>query len=319
MSVNGNVQYGRVAQVIVGTAGVGLEITELRMEFKITKTLTAEPNSAVLKIYNLSADHETQIQKEFTDVLINAGYVGAVRLVFRGTIKHVFKYKKGLDHITEIEVGDGDKDLRNSLINTTLAAGTTDHDLVSAVVKTFSETSLGYVNIDQRKRFKGRAVFGSGQHVLSTLARAHGANWSIQDGQLQIVKAESVLPDQAIVVNAQTGMLKAPEISDKGITVSCLMNPQMRPNGTVKLDNNDIKLKTHHAEQKKAAHGSLIKTRKPTGPIRLDPDGLYKIIRIDHDCDTRGPKWTSEILCIGLGQPIPQEAIGVYGGDESAE
>lgn len=57
-----------------------------------------------------------------------------------------------------------------------------------------------------------------------------------------------MLPGEAIVLRADTGMLGAPEINDKGIAVKCLMNPALRVNGAIKLDNNGIKAKRVKAQ-----------------------------------------------------------------------
>lgn len=308
-TTQGSLQYLRRAQIIIGSNGQGISVTDLRIEFKITKTLTPAPNEAVIKIYNLSQANQNLIQKTFKEVLINAGYKDSMRLIFRGNIKRVFHYRKGNDYITEIEAGDGDHDYRHAFMNLTLSAGTTDAQLLTAAVQSFSSTIMGTIGIDTTKqRSRGRAIFGSTRHILNTVARASNANWSIQDGALTIIGASAVSPTEAIVLNSETGLLSAPTLSDKGIEVKALLNPQFTVNGTLKLDNNNIRLKVHAAKEPKQNA-----TAKPKAPIRLDPDGLYKIIRFDHDGDTRGPKWITDIICIGVGQPIPQEEIGTYG------
>ena len=98
-------------------------------------------------------------------------------------------------------------------------------------------------------------------------------------------------------------MLKAPEINDKGIAVKCLMNPQLRVNGAIKLDNNGIKAKRVKAQALATKREKEETT--PKEPVRLDPDGIYKVLKLTHKGDTRGQDWVSEIECIGLDQPIP--------------
>lgn len=295
-------QWKRRAQVVIGKKGSGLLVENLRIQFEVSKTVESAPNVAVIKIFNLNPANEAKIKNEFDEVILNAGYEGAMRLVFRGNIKHVYRYREKADYITEIEAGDGDKDYRNAVMNETLAAGTTNAQLVDRAVGSFKGTggtTKGAVQINDRARLRGKVISGNTRDVLHDVARESGANWSIQDGQLVIVKTNAVLPDEAIVITAETGMLGAPEINDKGIAVKCLMNPQLRVNGAIKLDNNGIKAK----RQKAQALGKKQEDQKE--PVRLDPDGIYKVLKLTHKGDTRGQDWLSEIECIGLDQPIP--------------
>ena len=306
-------QWGRHIQVVVGKAGTGLSIENLRVHFEVAKTVEAAPNVAVIKIYNLHPDNEAKIKNEFDEVLLNAGYTDAMRLVFRGNIKHVYRYRDGNDYITEIEGGDGDKDFRRAVMNETLAAGTTTAQLVDRAVGTFKGvggTAKGYVQVNDRARLRGRVISGNTRDVLHDVARESGANWSIQDGQLVIVSTNDVLPGEAVLIRADTGMLGAPEINDKGIAVKCLLNPVLRVNGAIQLDNNGIRAKRVKAQalatkrEKQETHSPL--GREHPQLVRLDPDGVYKVIKLTHRGDNRGQDWVSEIECIGLDQPIPK-------------
>lgn len=306
-------QWKRHAQVVIGKGGDGLLVENLRVQFEVCKTVASTPNVAVVRIYNLAPSNEEKIKTEFDELILAAGYEDSAQvyangerrypMVFRGNIKHVYRYRDKSDYITEIEAGDGDKDFRKAVMNETLAAGTTNAQLVDRAVGSFKATggtAKGVVQINDRARLRGKVISGNTRDVLHDVARESGANWSIQDGQLVIVKANGVLPDEAIVITADTGMLGAPEINDKGIAVKCLLNPQLRVNGAIKLDNNGIKAK----RQKAQALGKKQEDQKE--PVRLDPDGIYKVLKITHKGDTRGQDWVSEIECIGLDQPIPE-------------
>lgn len=305
-------QWKRKVQVVIGKAGSGLMIENLRVQFEVAKTIEPAPNIAVIRIFNLHPDNEAKIKNEFDEVLLNAGYEGAMRLVFRGNIKHVYRYREKNDYITEIEAGDGDKDFAKAVMNETLAAGTTTAQLVDRAVGSFKGvggTGKGHVQVNDRARLRGKVISGNTRDVLNDVARESGANWSIQDGQLVIVSTNDVLPGQAIVIRADTGMLGAPEINDKGIAVKCLLNPQLRVNGAIKLDNNGIKAKRQQSQalatkrEKQEINAPL--GRENEALVRLDPDGIYKVLKLTHKGDNRGQEWVTEIECIGLDQPIP--------------
>lgn len=306
MTLPANAQWLRRAQVVVGKNGQGLSIDQLKITFEITKTIQHTPNSAIIKIYNLSPSHSNLIHDEYKDIILNAGYANNLRIIFSGNITHVFRYRDKTDWITEIEAADGDYDYRNSTLNESLAAGTNRSHIIARAAASFKGgTTLGYVGIDEYTNMRGVVLSGDTRKVLHNLARDAGANWSIQDGQLTIVKTQGTLPNTAIVVNSDSGMLGAPEINDKGIAVKTLLNPQMAVNGVVHLDNNDIRVKERRIS---ITAGKADKIAKKTqSPVKLDPDGLYKIIRLRHSGDNygRGSDWITECACIGLSQPIP--------------
>jgi hypothetical protein len=301
-------QWKRHAQVVIGKDGCGLLVENLRITFDVCKTVEHTPNTAVIKIYNLSEDNERRIMTkgEFDEIILKVGYEASVQThsdgtryfptVFRGNITHVYRYRENSDYITEIEAGDGDKDYRNAVMNETLAAGTTNAQLVDRAAGSFKATggtTKGAVQINDRARLRGKVISGRTRDVLHDVARDSGANWSIQDGQLQMVKANGMLQGEAIVITADTGMLGAPQVNDKGIGLTCLLNPQLRINGAIKLDNSSIKA------QRQQAQGE--KQQDPQASTRLDPDGIYKVLKIAHKGDTRGKDWASNIECIGLG------------------
>lgn len=308
-----NQQFGRVCEVVVGkivktggkSIGQGISIgSPFRIQFEITKTIGRTPNTAKILLYNLTPDHESQIGGEFTDVLVNAGYAGSggPLLIFRGSIKHKSFYTEGPDRITEIAGADGDKDFRNAIMNLSLAAGTSTSQMVDHIVGSFDTTTRGAIAIDDVKRTRGRVLTGNSRDILDGIAADSNAHWSIQDGELQIVPVDSTLPDEAIVMRSDTGMLSAPQLDDKGIKVKSLMNARLKVNGKVWLNNNDLKAQIAKAKSSLPGQKSPSKKKVAGQFRRLDPDGIYKIYKVFHKADTRGPEWFSETSCLALSR-----------------
>ncbi|HSS39038.1 MAG TPA: hypothetical protein VLT58_09740 [Polyangia bacterium] len=301
-------QYLRVCQVITGKNGSGLQVEGLRVEFTITKTIGRAPNTAKIKIYNLSQATEGQIKGEFDEVLLNAGYQGASLLIFRGNIRHADAYRDGVNRILELDCADGDKDFRKAIVNTTLAKGTTTAQVVDHVIQQFETTTRGTIILASKARPRGLVLCGMARDVLDRVASEQDAHWSIQDGALHIVPVDKTLPSEAIVINSGTGMLGAPVRDDKGIKVRCLLNPRIKVNGKIWLDNNDFrdqvaKTKTTYPGAKPPKKSA--KTKRSGTLARLDPDGIYKCFRVDHEGDTRGEKWETTIMCVALDAAIP--------------
>jgi len=305
-------QWKRSAHVVIGKGGTGLLVKDLRIQFEILKTMDESPNTAVIKIFNLHPNNEAKIKNEFDDVLLFVGYGETRQMIFRGNIVRVYRYRMQNDYITEIEGGDGDRDYRQAVMNETVAAGTTPEQLVERAVASFGglgETIKGYVKLPAKTHLRGKVVSGNTRDVLRNIAKESRANWSIQDGQLTMVQVDQVLPNLAIVIRSDTGMLGAPEINDKGIAVKTLLNPHISINGTIRLDNNGIRAK----RQKAQALASAAAKPVPADPVRLDPDGVYKVLQVTHKGDTRGADWVSEVECIGITQPIPSSVSVING------
>lgn len=287
-------QYKRVANVLVGKAGSGVLIKDLRISFEVVKATDSTPNSATIKIYNMSPDNQSKIKKEFTDVFLSAGYEDNVRLVFRGNIRHAYTYREGNDIITEIDAGDGDRDYREAVMNETLAAGTTDKQLIERAASSMTNgTTLGYTDASDKARTRGKVLTGNTRNVLSKIATGSNATWSIQDGVLQLVSVAGVLPTEAIVLNNDTGLLKAPKITEDGVETISLLNPEIAINGRIKVNNRDVDTRPPGGG---ADSGGPDKKPLPN----LSADGFYKVIKLTHKGDTHGSEWTSVATAVAL-------------------
>jgi hypothetical protein len=281
----------------------GILLEGFRVVFTVEQTLRGPPNTANIQIYNLNPTNEGKVKKEFDEVVLDCGYRGNTRIIFRGGIRFPTHYRDGTDWITEIQAADGDKAYTEAHIYVALKAGQTPLDAVKAVLeevnKITNEIRLGYVELSPTTYLRGKVLAGPVRRVLDQIARDNAAAWSITNGTLNIVKADSVLPGVAVVVNGQTGMLGAPEVSGKGIKVRMELQPWLLTNGVLVLDNNNIKVQAIQ----QYASGPKVKEKKL---VRLDPDGRYKVYKLRHQGDTRGPDWYTEAETVGIGQATPR-------------
>ena len=104
-------QYIRNASLIVADAqGNGLDLASLRIVFKVKKSSAQTPNSAIIRVYNLSDNTAKQIREEFQSVTLQAGYQSNFGLIFKGNIKQVrFGRENSTDTYVDIAAGDGDQ------------------------------------------------------------------------------------------------------------------------------------------------------------------------------------------------------------------
>lgn len=300
----------RTCQLLVGKNGngdvspsSGLLIEDLRIKWEFTKTIYRTPNVATIKIYNLNQEHESLMRDEFNDVILQGGYQGNTRLFFRGNIKYANFYREENDRVCELNCGDGDKDFHGALVNFSLAAGHDDEQTIRQLMTTMQATALGHVHGKKirTKHGRGRVFSGNFREVMDEIAANNEAHWSIQDGKLIMVPVDSTLPNEAIMVSSETGLLGAPEVNDKGIGINMMFDPRVIPGSKIWLSNNEVKMKHLKANitgQKRKLHG-------PKQPVRLDKDGIYKVYAVHGNGDTRGTEWVSECKCVALDSPIP--------------
>jgi len=144
----GTPQYGRKVSVIVGQDfGAALELSDLRVVFRIQRGDLQTPNSARVRVYNVSETTRQRIEKEFTRLVLQGGYQGNFGIIFDGTIKQVRRGRESqTDTYLDITAADGDSAYNFAVVNTTLAAGSTSLDHVQACTRSMVQygVTLGY-------------------------------------------------------------------------------------------------------------------------------------------------------------------------------
>lgn len=81
-------QWIRKASLIVGTEDA-LDLSDLRFIFRIKRGDTQTPNTLHVRVYNVAEQTALRTMKEFTRVVLQAGYEGNYGIVFDGTIIQV--------------------------------------------------------------------------------------------------------------------------------------------------------------------------------------------------------------------------------------
>lgn len=292
-------QYDRKCSLIVSdAAGNGLELSELRVRFSVHKSDTQSPAHANIRVYNLSDETARQVQKEFTRVSLQAGYVDGYGLIFSGTVR---QFRRGRESTTDtfldIIAQDGDTAYNFAVTNTTLAKGWDQASLHTRLVDSFSEFDVtkGYTpEFGGPAMPRAKACYGMTRDYMRTLAESAGTSWNIADSKVDLIPVAGTLPGEAVVLTAKTGMIGLPQQTISGITVRALLNPKLRYGGQVQLDNASIQ----------QAPISVAYSAVNYFPS-LDNDGYYKIYAVEMTGDTRGPEWYSDLICAAVDGTAP--------------
>jgi hypothetical protein len=226
------------------------EITDLRFQFEIEKSVDSEPNTCKLTITNCQETTRVNLETKPLTVQILAGYDDAPRYLFTGDLRHGWSELDGTEWLTHLQLADGDRAFRYAQIARSYRKGSS---VITALQECAQTMGLkldahALASPDLQAQFaSGRTLQGDTRDELSRLLAPYGYRWSIQSGQLQILRDGDTLPGQAILVNESTGMIGSPQFAtpDKAgkaptLHVKMLLYPELTPGGTIKVESRSI-------------------------------------------------------------------------------
>ncbi len=256
-------------QFSVNQTDSGIEITDLRMEFEVERNLTKHPNSCSITVTNLNKAARTALSKKPLKVVLEAGYDGVARLLYSGDMVFGMSTLKGPDWSTLIQCGDGDRISASARINRSYPGGTAVKSVLKDLAESMGQKLPANVLRDRNldSELQGYAAFGSTSDQLTRVLLPFDYTWSIQNGQLQILKISETAGDY--LIDETASIIGSPEFGSPPrsgkpphVTVKMLLYPELRPGGRAKV--------------KTAAL-----------------NGTYKIHNVKHSGDTHGEHWTT--------------------------
>lgn len=293
---------GNNPSAFVPAGGDSLDLSELHFTFHTSQQDVESPNNCTIRVYNLSDATVRKIRGEYSQVTLQAGYEGGTGVIFSGTIK---QFKIGRQDATtkylDILAADGDIPYNFSVVNKTLAAASTAEQRIAAAVGAMvpNGATAGYLMPATGGVLpRGKVLFGMARAVLRQEARNIGATWNISNGQVNVVPLDGYLPGEAVDLTSATGMVGLPEQTNEGIKVKCLLNPRIVVGGLVRIDNKSI--------------NQIVQANPNAAPIPYNQyaglqllatvanDGLYRVYVAEHDGDTRGTSWYTNLVCLAV-------------------
>lgn len=236
----------------------GIQTHEIRIAFDISKGIESSQNTAEISIWNLTEGHRNAVGKELDDIELEAGYMppnGAsnVGIIFKGQMRDVEHRRDGPDIITTLSCGDGDRAFRRATISKTFPKGTSVEDVVEELYKQMEKEGVSrgewkFPDDIQEKKFKRPySMCGSCTRELDTLGRGKGFYWSSQNGVIEIVPADGYIGG-TVLISPETGMIDTPTLTDNGVKVSALLNPEIRPNRRVRIQSETLEMNAEGGE-----------------------------------------------------------------------
>ncbi|EAO8872574.1 hypothetical protein E2W84_24470, partial [Salmonella enterica] len=235
-------------------------------------------------------------------------------LIFSGEIRYSVTGKDSpIDSYVLIQAADTDLAFATSITNQTLAAGYTTEDMFRLLMKDFEAkgATVGRTPVFPPTVFpRGRVLFGMTRHLMDNVAAQCGATWQFVDGQLNMLPEGEYMHD-AIVLNSATGLIGMPQQTiGNGVNVRALINPNIRVNGLIQLDqasvyrtalsNNDIAMAGGRITDQNT-DGNITLSGTTAQPASIATDGVYVVKGIMYTGDTRGQAWYMDMMCEARG------------------
>ncbi len=246
----------------------------LRASFKADLSRARDPNKSEVVLFNLAGDSRRKLQEESVlSVTIEAGYTDSLTTIFSGDLEFAGSTRQGADWVTELEAGDGAQQYRRARMNQKFSPGTLLKDLLEKAV---DELGVGVGNALEKIRgggfranidefTKGVSVSGKVSDVLDKYFTTAGFEWSIQNGQLQVLRPDEATADPIILVDKASGLIGSPELGEKGrIKVRTLLQGGLFPGRQIQVRSEDI-------------------------------DSAFTVERVVHIGDTWGTEWYSDV------------------------
>lgn len=298
-----DVLYGRRYRILISDeSGFTLDVSNLRCKFNINKDWNNYSATSDITIYNLNAEDENRIIKTAKTVYVEAGYSGrsSYGLIYVGTVIQVLRSKsEGTDYLLTLVLANSSNFNIQSVLGVTVNSEANMRKVISEIAnksgnitKTNYGMSLGKIaeTADYIKLPRGKVLFGRSSKILDQISNTLNSTVYIENGIINIISPEDVEEDTIFDIGPETGLIESPTQTDNGVSIKCLINPQLGINKLFHLDNSSVNTARYNFGE---------------SFIPLDTQGIYRIISLNYVGDTRGNEWYVEVKALSQIGALP--------------
>lgn len=290
-----------------GNDQTGFDLSQMQIKFSVHQSDIETPNVAIIRVYNLKQETVGQIQSlsgpmtaSGGRVILQAGYEDLTDfgVIFDGLIKQVrVGRENATDTYLDILAADGDTAIRLAVVNKSLKAGSTIADRLNVAQQALQQHNVtaGYLPaLPSTGLPRGKVLFGLARALARNEADNAGCRWSIVNGKFQLIPLTSYAPDQAVVLTSKTGLIGLPEQTQDGIHARTLLNPNLKVGRRVQIDNKSVQQQPIDLRYTAINFFPSIAT-----------DGFYRVMVVEHEGDTRGNDFYSDLVCLQIDPSAP--------------
>lgn len=310
LQMTGNYLYGRKYRIMVfDNNNIGYDVSDLRVVFNVTKSLTLDGTTGTVTIYNLNTAVENDIIQNCVRVTIEAGYEGLFGLIYDGDVIQAIRgVENGVDYYVTLISMQCERFLNGGFVSYTIARGQTMRDEVKKVCDvSVNAVDVGAISssLNQHKFIRGKAVFGKSIDVLSQTARTTNTQLYFNNGKVNLTSVTDLNKDDIIFLDSSSGLIGSPQQSDYYVNFQCLLNPRIECDKLVKIPNEQI-LEMEYSTGTNAVY-------------MLDTEGIYRIIKATYTGDTRGQDWYIDCTATSQAGTLPAIISDITGGTGSSD
>lgn len=264
-------QFDRIYKLTVGVEGSDGIIIQaepyqqaLNIDFDISKDLTQQTNKCRVRVYNLSNSTAKLLERDDSICLLEVGYSEDIglRRIFVGCVTTAWTYASGADKITELQLSDGQKAIRDCVVSLSYADKVSRKKVIDDIaaemgIMVHYADGLSFTAFDN-----GFSFIGAGRVCLDKVTAGTGVSWSIQNNMLQIIEVGGSTKVEALVLSADSGLIGSPERIVRGLKrtdknsskkikktraekkagwkLQCLLQPTLNPGDLVKVESKVI-------------------------------------------------------------------------------
>lgn len=250
-------QKDRIYSLIIGDKDNGWEIHDLNISFDVVKSSDnkAKVNNATIDIWNLSAEKQAFLEKDYVAAVLSVGYLQTgLKRLFAGQVTYATTRKEGPDVITQIKMGTAYTELNHKIISKFVAPGMTREDALKMIAKdipVISRNVITGVNC-KSQLLDGLPLSGSNREMLNEICRAGQMEWQVDEGVLYVAdvgESHTLDKNTVYVINEMSGLIKRPykasgdirrsntdKAKKKGLQFTMLCNPDIVAGSLIKLE-----------------------------------------------------------------------------------
>lgn len=260
----------------------------LKIELDIKKNSTDLSAVGEVIIYNLTQSTRSILREKGKTLKIYAGYRDDVGLLHAGEIFYTTARYEGLDRAFVITLGAKTITANSAIFNKTYTGSTLLRSIVKDAIDTLETPyAVDILDVLPEVTLKNYTFSGKSLVAIKDLLKPYNLQLFDRNNQLFITKIGQPLAGQEediYVLNASTGLIKAPDITDSGINATSLLNPRLQAGQIIKLESDVLK---------------EIDKRSPAGKQFLNTSsGFYKIIQVQFRGDNWDGTYQSLLQCV---------------------
>jgi hypothetical protein len=214
-----------------------LEITKpISAHIEVSRDVLASTNNASLTFYNLSPTNRHKLYKDQYDVthywkvrVYGAYESNVLTEIFRGNLSIGKSRKEGTDWITELEAYDAQYAINNSYVNTSIASGATQLDLVNTasaplISNGITKGVLGSPATSGDATVRGTVLMGPSADLLNYLT---GGNYYFDNETLNALSYDEAIALKVFELDHDI-IYTTPTRSDAIIELDTLFSPELK-------------------------------------------------------------------------------------------